>query len=136
VRLEQTVEGTAARALAESTLAEFTAARQLVDQRVAATLRALANRHGGGTAAAERWATATRTRGQPLVDDWMCLQESIGAWEAACGALGQYGMRHTRAFANLCNDGLGAAAVTELAASACSLAHLANPVAAAATATL
>ena len=135
VRLEQTSEGTAARALAERALAEFTAARQLVDQRVAATLRALANRHGDGTAAG-RWATATRARGQPLVDDWVCLQKSIGAWEAACGPLGQYGMRHTRAFANMCNDGLGAAAVTELAASACSLAHLATPAAAAATATL
>jgi legumain len=37
----------------------------------------------------------------------------VAAWEVACGPLGQYGMRHTRALANLCNAGLGPGAVAE-----------------------
>ena len=30
----------------------------------------------------------------------------VGAWESQCGKLDQYGMQHTRAFANLCNAGV------------------------------
>lgn len=44
--------------------------------------------------------------GVPLVDSWDCLRGMVGAWEAQCGALDQYGMHHTRLFANLCNAGL------------------------------
>lgn len=40
-----------------------------------------------------------------LVDDWDCLRGMVAAWEDACGPLGQYGMKHSRAFANLCNAG-------------------------------
>lgn len=28
------------------------------------------------------------------------------AWQDACGELDQYGMRHSRAFVNLCNSGV------------------------------
>lgn len=40
-----------------------------------------------------------------LVDDWNCLREMMHAWESTCGPLGQYGMKHSRTFANLCNLG-------------------------------
>lgn len=43
-------------------------------------------------------------------------QGMVAAWEASCGPLDQYGMRHTRAFANLCNLGVAPAA---LAANSC-----------------
>jgi len=46
--------------------------------------------------------------GVPLVDSWDCLRAMVAAWEGECGALDQYGMRHTRLFANLCNAGLQA----------------------------
>jgi legumain len=49
----------------------------------------------------------------PLVDSWQCLRGMVAAWEGSCGPLGQYGMRHTRALANLCNAGLGPEAVRE-----------------------
>lgn len=42
--------------------------------------------------------------GRPLVDSWDCLRGMVAAYSAACG--GQYAMRHTRLFANLCNAGL------------------------------
>jgi hypothetical protein len=35
----------------------------------------------------------------------------VGAWESQCGKLDQYGMQHTRAFANLCNAGVAPAAL-------------------------
>lgn len=57
-----------------------------------------------------------RPEGTPLVDDWDCLRGMVAAWEASCGPLDQYGMRHTRAFANLCNLGVAPAA---LAANSC-----------------
>ncbi|KAF8065562.1 Vacuolar-processing enzyme [Scenedesmus sp. PABB004] len=44
--------------------------------------------------------------GAPLVDSWDCLRGMVQAWEGRCGPLGQYGMKHTRLFANLCNAGL------------------------------
>ena len=33
------------------------------------------------------------------------VQAMVGAWEAGCGKLDQYGMQYTRLFANLCNAG-------------------------------
>lgn len=44
----------------------------------------------------------------------------VGAWEAACGQLDQYGMRHSRAFANLCNIGVGPSDLAAAASDACS----------------
>lgn len=40
---------------------------------------------------------------EALVSDWECLRAMVKAWSAACGPLDQYGMKNTRAFANLCN---------------------------------
>ncbi|KAL4452145.1 hypothetical protein ABPG75_007807 [Micractinium tetrahymenae] len=60
-----------------------------------------------------------RPAGTALVDDWDCLRAMVGAWEGACGRLDQYGMRHTRAFANLCNTGLRPADLGAAAAEGC-----------------
>lgn len=38
-----------------------------------------------------------------VVDDWDCLRTAINTWEEACGPLGQYGMKYSRLFANVCN---------------------------------
>ena len=40
----------------------------------------------------------------------------VAAWEASCGMLDQYGMQHTRTFANLCNLGVS---VKQLGEAAC-----------------
>lgn len=47
-----------------------------------------------------------RPAGLPLVDDWNCLRGMVAAWQQALGPLDQYGMQHTRTFANLCNIGV------------------------------
>uniref|UniRef100_A0A0D9YAK4 Legumain prodomain domain-containing protein n=1 Tax=Oryza glumipatula TaxID=40148 RepID=A0A0D9YAK4_9ORYZ len=62
---------------------------------------------------------AVRATGEPLVDDWSCLKSMVRAFEAQCGSLAQYGMKHTRSFANICNAGISAEAMAKVAAQAC-----------------
>ena len=52
---------------------------------------------------------ATRPEGQLLMDDWDCHKERIQRFEGPCFPLGQYGMNHGRAFANIGNRGLTSA---------------------------
>ncbi|CAH1451672.1 unnamed protein product [Lactuca virosa] len=47
-----------------------------------------------------------RSSGTPLVDDWTCLKTFVRTFETHCGSLSQYGMKHMRSFANLCNAGI------------------------------
>ncbi|XP_010244352.1 PREDICTED: vacuolar-processing enzyme-like [Nelumbo nucifera] len=47
-----------------------------------------------------------RPAGQPLVDDWDCLKTMVRAFETHCGSLSQYGMKHMRSLANICNAGV------------------------------
>lgn len=61
-----------------------------------------------------------RPAGAALVDDWDCLRGMVDAWSAACGPLDQYGMRHSRVFANLCNAGVQPATLGAAAAQHCS----------------
>uniref|UniRef100_I1PYR6 legumain n=2 Tax=Oryza glaberrima TaxID=4538 RepID=I1PYR6_ORYGL len=59
--------------------------------------------------------------GQPLVDDWDCLKSMVRTFEAHCGPLGQYGMKHTRAFANMCNAALDHHHMAKAASKACTM---------------
>ncbi|KAL5697447.1 legumain [Ranunculus cassubicifolius] len=61
-----------------------------------------------------------RPRGEPLVDDWACLKTMVRTFETHCGALSQYGMKHMRAIANICNAGIEEKQMSEAAAGACS----------------
>ncbi|KAI4371429.1 hypothetical protein MLD38_019668 [Melastoma candidum] len=60
-----------------------------------------------------------RNPGLPLVDDWNCLKSTVRLFESRCGSLTQYGMKHMRAFANICNRGLRPEKVAEACKSAC-----------------
>lgn len=40
---------------------------------------------------------------EALVSDWDCLRAMVKAWSTAYKPLDQYGMKHSRVFANLCN---------------------------------
>lgn len=62
---------------------------------------------------------APRSSGQPLVDDWDCLKRMVRVFESHCGSLTQYGMKHMRAFANVCNNGVSVAEMKEASISAC-----------------
>ncbi|TVT98036.1 hypothetical protein EJB05_56669 [Eragrostis curvula] len=63
---------------------------------------------------------AVRSSGQPLVDDWDCLKSMVRIFESHCGSLTQYGMKHMRAFANICNIGVSEDTMMEASISACS----------------
>lgn len=68
-----------------------------------------------------------REPGMTLVDDWGCLKSMVRLFETYCGSLTQYGMKHMRAFANICNSGVSQALVEEACMAVCSgyeLGHL------------
>ncbi|XP_076885815.1 vacuolar-processing enzyme-like [Bidens hawaiensis] len=48
---------------------------------------------------------SVRDEGSALVDDWGCLKSMVRTYEKYCGSLTQYGVKHTRTFADLCNNG-------------------------------
>ncbi|KAG6739493.1 hypothetical protein POTOM_057091 [Populus tomentosa] len=62
---------------------------------------------------------AIRPAGQPLVDDWDCLKTLVRTFETHCGSVSQYGMKHMRSLANLCNAGVGTEQMAEASAQAC-----------------
>ncbi|CAN6336593.1 unnamed protein product [Urochloa humidicola] len=66
---------------------------------------------------------AVRPAGQPLADDWECLKAMVRAYEAQCGALAQYGMKHMRSLANICNAGVAEETMAKVAAQACAVAR-------------
>ncbi|MFS7924150.1 putative legumain protein [Helianthus anomalus] len=61
-----------------------------------------------------------RDEGSALVDDWDCLKFMVRTFETLCGSLTQYGMKHTRTFANMCNNGATKKAMDEAARKSCS----------------
>ncbi|MED6182157.1 hypothetical protein PIB30_026013 [Stylosanthes scabra] len=60
-----------------------------------------------------------RPAGKPLVDDWDCLKTMVRTFETHCGSLSQYGMKHMRTFANICNAGIHKEKMDEATAQAC-----------------
>ncbi|KAA8521302.1 hypothetical protein F0562_011952 [Nyssa sinensis] len=60
-----------------------------------------------------------RPAGQPLVDDWDCLKALVRTFETHCGSLSQYGMKHMRSIANICNAGIQMEHMAEASAQAC-----------------
>ncbi|KAK6138680.1 hypothetical protein DH2020_027570 [Rehmannia glutinosa] len=62
---------------------------------------------------------SVRGHGLPLADDWDCLKSMVRLFEAHCGSLTQYGMKHMRAFANICNSGVSLDEMEEACMAAC-----------------
>ncbi|CAL9765321.1 unnamed protein product [Musa acuminata subsp. burmannicoides] len=72
-----------------------------------------------GSGKASELLKSVRTAGQPLVDDWSCLKSMVRTFESHCGSLSQYGMKHMRSLANICNAGVSKETMAEVAAQAC-----------------
>ncbi|GFP88062.1 vacuolar-processing enzyme [Phtheirospermum japonicum] len=62
---------------------------------------------------------SVRSAGQPLADDWNCLKSLVRTFETHCGSLSQYGMKHMRSIANICNAGVKREQMAEASAQAC-----------------
>ncbi|KAG6423392.1 hypothetical protein SASPL_113787 [Salvia splendens] len=60
-----------------------------------------------------------RPAGEPLVDDWNCLKSLVRKFETYCGSLSQYGMKHMRSIANICNAGVNVQQMAEASSQAC-----------------
>ncbi|GER32113.1 vacuolar-processing enzyme [Striga asiatica] len=60
-----------------------------------------------------------RPAGEPLVDNWNCLKSLVRTFETHCGSLSQYGMKHMRSIANICNAGVNEEQMAEVSAQAC-----------------
>ncbi|XP_057524192.1 vacuolar-processing enzyme-like [Amaranthus tricolor] len=60
-----------------------------------------------------------RPTGQPLVDDWICLRTMVRTFEKHCGSLSQYGMKHMRSIANICNARITIDQMVEASEQAC-----------------
>ncbi|TVU20161.1 hypothetical protein EJB05_36359, partial [Eragrostis curvula] len=112
-------DGTAEKREARERLHQVMARRSQIDSSV----ERIGSLLFGSGEAGSKVLTAVRPAGQPLADDWDCLKSSVRAYEGHCGPLGQYGMKHTRAFANICNAGVTAEDVAKVAAQACAAVH-------------
>jgi legumain len=55
----------------------------------------------------------------PVVEDWQCYKNNVEIFEQKCGKLGNYGMKHGRTFANLCNEGVSNQEVEAAVAKIC-----------------
>jgi legumain len=60
-----------------------------------------------------------RPAGQPRGDNWDCLKTMVRTYETHCGSISQYGMKHMRSFANICNAGVNKEQMTDASAQAC-----------------
>ncbi|XLU21381.1 hypothetical protein S245_057447, partial [Arachis hypogaea] len=72
-----------------------------------------------GTEKGPELLSAVRPAGKPLVDDWDCLKNMVRTFETHCGSLSQYGMKHMRTFANICDAGIHKDQMDEATAQAC-----------------
>jgi len=72
--------------------------------------------------------SAVRPPGMRVVDDWVCLKTLVRTFELHCGSLMDYGMRHMRAFANICNAGVKASVFAEVSSSVCAASEMAQAV--------
>ncbi|XP_071730783.1 vacuolar-processing enzyme-like [Rutidosis leptorrhynchoides] len=63
---------------------------------------------------------SSRDQGSALVDDWRCLKSMVRTFETYCESLTQYGMKHTRTFADLCNNGVTEKSMDQATKAACS----------------
>ncbi|CAD6270967.1 unnamed protein product [Miscanthus lutarioriparius] len=113
-RYRRAAEGTPEKAEAQRRLLQVMSRRSRVDSSMELI--------GGllfGSEEGPRVLGAVRPAGQPLADDWDCLKSMARAYEHHCGPLTQYGMKHMRAFANICNAGVGEDAMAKVASQAC-----------------
>uniref|UniRef100_A0A7N0TMG9 Legumain prodomain domain-containing protein n=1 Tax=Kalanchoe fedtschenkoi TaxID=63787 RepID=A0A7N0TMG9_KALFE len=62
---------------------------------------------------------AARPARKPLVEDWSCLKSMVRTFETSCGPLSQYGMKHMRSIANICNAGITNEQMADASAQAC-----------------
>lgn len=114
-KYKKSKEDSPERLTAQTQLLEFMAHRMHVDKSVKLVGNLLFGPEKGPAVF-----KAVRPQGEPLVDDWDCLKKMVRTFEGHCGSLAQYGMKHMRALANICNEGISTDTMATVSAEACS----------------
>ncbi|KAJ4708156.1 Vacuolar-processing enzyme [Melia azedarach] len=107
-------EGTPRKVEAQKQFFEAMSHRMHIDQSIKLTGKLLFGIEKGSEIL-----NTVRPAGQPLVDDWDCLKSLVRTFEMHCGSLSQYGMKHMRSIANICNAGIEKEKMAEASAQAC-----------------
>nr|AWD84474.1 asparaginyl endopeptidase 3 [Pigea enneasperma] len=107
-------EGTSRKIDAQKQLVEVLSHRTHVDNSIKLVGELLF-----GVGKASEVLNTIRPAGQPLVDDWDCLKTMVRTFETHCGSLSEYGMKHMRSFANMCNAGVQKEQMAVAAGQAC-----------------
>lgn len=113
-KYKKSKEDSPERFTAQTQLLEFMAHRMHVDKSVKLVGNLLFGPEKGSAVL-----KAVRPQGEPLVDDWDCLKKMVRTFERHCGSLAQYGMKHMRALANICNEGISMDTMATVSAEAC-----------------
>ncbi|KAG6388022.1 hypothetical protein SASPL_153219 [Salvia splendens] len=113
-KFRKAAEGSDRKAEAQNQLAEAMAHRAHIDNTIKLIGKLLF-----GIEKSHEVMNYVQPTGKPLVEDWSCMKTMVRTFEARCGALSQYGMKHMRAFANICNAGVKSEAMAEASAQAC-----------------
>ncbi|GBG63446.1 hypothetical protein CBR_g38066 [Chara braunii] len=113
-KFSNSLEGSARKAKAFEELNQITSERAHIDRSVTLIGSLLF-----GVGGSDQVLNAVRATGLPLVDDWDCLKAAVRVFEANCGQLTTYGMKHMRRFANICNEQVPMPMVEKAAAAAC-----------------
>jgi len=113
-KYKKSKEDSPERLTAQTQLLEFMAHRMHVDKSVKLVGNLLFGPEKGPAVF-----KAVRPQGEPLVDDWDCLKKMVRTFEGHCGSLAQYGMKHMRALANICNEGISTDTMATVSAEAC-----------------
>ncbi|KAE8688975.1 Vacuolar-processing enzyme [Hibiscus syriacus] len=113
-KYRKALEGSVRKAEAQKQFVEVMSHRMLVDNSMKLIGKLLFGIERG-----PEILSAVRPAGQPLVDDWKCLKKMVRTFETHCGSLAQYGMKHMRSLANICNAGIQTEQMAEASAQAC-----------------
>lgn len=113
-KYKKSKEDSPERFTAQTQLLEFMAHRMHVDKSVKLVGNLLFGPEKGSAVL-----KAVRPQGEPLVDDWDCLKKMVRTFERHCGSLAQYGMKHMRSLANICNEGISMDTMATISAEAC-----------------
>jgi legumain len=115
-KYRRSAEGSARKGEAQRQLVDMIARRSRVDNSMELIGNLLF-----GSMEGPKVLNAVRSVGQPLVDDWDCLKQMVRRFEERCGPLTQYGMKHMRSIANICNAGVREEAMDKAVSQACSV---------------
>ncbi|KAF5741617.1 vacuolar-processing enzyme-like [Tripterygium wilfordii] len=107
-------EGSAKKIEAQKKLDEHISHRRHVDQSINQIVMSVFGNENG-----MEMVKLVRAAGQTLVDDWDCLKMLVKTFKKHCGPLSTYGLRYTRAFANMCNAGVSVDQMAAASIQAC-----------------